>query len=101
MADTVFSKDGLTRLGRDRGSSFVEVLDTSPADAAVVITPSDSVNLAQKTRAIYIGGTGDVTAVVNGVAILFKNCQAGSILPVVATRVNLTGTSSTNLVALY
>lgn len=101
MANTLFSRNGITVLGRDRNGSFTEVQDTSPADSAVAITPSDTVNFSSACRAIYVGVTGDITAVVNGTAVLFKNCQAGSIIPIVATRVNATGTAATNLVALY
>lgn len=100
MPDFIFSKEGNPRKGRDRGTYVTEALDTSPADGAVAVTPSDSVNFTLPARGLYIGVAGDVTAVVAGVAILFKNCQAGSILPVVCTRVNATGTTATNLVAL-
>lgn len=100
MPDYIFSKDGYSRKGRDRGTYFTEALDTSPADGAAAVTPSDSVNFTLPARGLYIGVSGDITAVVNGVAVLFKNCQAGSILPVVCTRVNATGTTATNLVAL-
>jgi len=100
MPDYTFSKDGYPRKARDRASYFTDALDTSPADAAVAVTPSDSVNFTLSARGLYIGVTGDVTAVVAGVAVLFKNCQAGSILPVVCSRVNATGTTATNLVAL-
>jgi hypothetical protein len=100
MPDYIFSKDGYPKKTRDRGTYMTDALDTSPADSAVAVVPSDSTNFTLAARGIYIGVTGDVTAVCGGTAVLFKNCQAGSILPVVCTRVNSTGTTATNLVAL-
>ncbi len=100
MPDYFFSNNGYTKKTRDRGTYMTDALDTSPADSAIVVVPSDSTNFAIAARGIYIGVTGDVTAVCGGTAVLFKNCQAGSILPVVCTRVNSTGTTATNLVAL-
>lgn len=71
-----------------------------PADQAVAITPSDSTDF-NVCRGIYVGGAGNVVAVVNGVAVTFSNAQAGSVIPVRASRVNSTNTTATNLVALY
>jgi hypothetical protein len=51
-------------------------------------------------RALYIGVAGDVTAVVGGVAVLFKNVPVG-ILPVRCTKVNSSGTAATDMVALF
>lgn len=71
-----------------------------PTSSAASITPSDTVNIGTPTRGIYVGVGGSVVAVINGVAITFANVPAGMILPIVATRVNATGTSATSLVAL-
>jgi hypothetical protein len=72
------------------------------ARTAVAITPHDSTNFtAGACSGIYVGVTGDVTAIVGGAAILFKNAVQGSVLPIEATRVNSTATTATNLVALY
>lgn len=69
---------------------------------AVAITPSDATNFTEGTcHAIYVGGAGNVTAVVNGTAVLFAGVPVGTVLKVRATRVNATGTAATNLVALY
>ena len=75
--------------------------DGDPGVFAAVIAPSDTVNLGSPTRAIYVGSAaGDIVAIVNGVAITFKSVPIG-ILPIKCTRVNLTGTTSTNLIALW
>lgn len=68
---------------------------------AVAITASDTVNLPAMCRAIYVGVTGDITAVMsNGDVVLFKAVPVG-IFPIRATRINLTGTGAASLVALY
>ena len=74
--------------------------ESAPATGAVAVTPSDTVNLLNEARSLYIGVTGDVTAVVRGATVLFKAVPVG-ILPVRVTRVNNTNTTATNIVALY
>ena len=65
------------------------------------ITPSDSVNMTFTSRAVRVGGAGDVVAVrEDGVAVTFKNCLAGELLPICAVRINATGTTATYLVGL-
>ena len=69
---------------------------------AVAVTPSDAVSFAEGTcHAIYVGGAGNITAVVNGIAVLFTATPVGMVLKVRASRVNATGTTATALVALY
>lgn len=73
-----------------------------PATAAIAITTSDSTDFAAGVcRAIYVGGAGNVVAIVNGSAVTFVSAQAGSVLPIRASRVNATSTTATSLVALY
>jgi hypothetical protein len=66
------------------------------------ITPSDTQDLPKLTRAIYVGGTGDVAAVLqNGdMPGAFKALPVGY-HPITARRINATGTTATNLMALY
>ena len=75
---------------------------TYVANSAAAVTPSDTTNLASGfTRAIYVGGTGDLAVVmIDGTTVTFKAVPAGTLLPVAVTRVNSTGTSATNIVAL-
>ena len=72
------------------------------ADHFQVVSPSNAVDLAFKSRALYIGGTGDVT-VQNalGTSVTFLAVPAGSILPLVTGRVMATGTTATGIVVLY
>lgn len=85
-------------------------INSDPAVAAYVITPSDTVDLATgPCRAVYVGVTGDITmtvlqasgGVVSWQPVLFKAVLAGAPLSVGCARVNNTGTTATNLVALY
>jgi hypothetical protein len=67
---------------------------------AEVVTPSNVTDLARPSRGIYVGVAGTVVAVMGGTAYTFVGVPAGGILPVQATRINATGTTATNLVAL-
>ena len=73
----------------------------SPAEFAAAVTPSDTVNFGQPTRALYIGGAGTVAAIIDGSAVSFVGLNAGTILPIRCSRVNTTGTTATSIVALY
>jgi hypothetical protein len=50
---------------------------------------------------LYVGGTGDVTLLtVDGTVLTFVGVPAGTFLPVIAQRVNSTGTTATSIVGL-
>lgn len=69
---------------------------------AAAITPSDTVSLTGVTRAVYVGGTGNITAVMsNGDVVLFTAVPVGTVLPIRCTRINTTATTATALVAMY
>lgn len=74
-----------------------------PASNAVAVTPSDSTDLTYTTRALYVGGAGTVVVNMNdtGSSISFVAVAAGSVLPIRVDRVRATGTTATNIVALY
>ena len=75
---------------------------TSPAGRYAVATPSDSADLSFVSRAIYVGGDGNIAAVSpEGQVVTFVGVPAGTILPIRCNRINLTGTTATNLVALW
>jgi hypothetical protein len=74
----------------------------SPATNGVAVTASDSTDLAQTSRAIYVGGAGNVAAVMLGGTVLtFVAVPAGTILPIRATRINSTNTTATSMLSLY
>lgn len=71
-------------------------------DYAEAITTSDTVSLTGITRAVYVGGTGNITAVMsNGDVVLFTAVPVGTVLPIRCTRINATATTATALVAMY
>lgn len=74
---------------------------SDPAKWAEVVTPSDSVNLSQPARSLYVGVSGNISVVMygDGSTVLFSNVPVG-ILPVQITRVNLTNTTATTMIAL-
>lgn len=75
---------------------------SDPAREAKAVTPNDSTDIAQ-TRALYIGGAGNVKVDMTGgtSAVTFTGATAGSILPIRCTRVYSTDTTATSIVALY
>ena len=75
---------------------------TAPTYDAASVTPSDSADLAKPTRGLYIGGAGNVKLdTEGGTAVTFNGLTAGSILPVRTTRVYATGTTATDIIAMY
>lgn len=73
-----------------------------PSRLCEAITKSDAVNLTYLTRAIYVGGTGDVVAVFpDDSTVTFSAVPAGTVLPIVVKRVNSTSTTATLMVAMY
>ena len=76
---------------------------SSPARNALMVTPSDTVDLINVTKALYIGGTGDVTVIMldGSAPQTFSACPVGMILPVRCTRILATGTTATKITAFY
>ena len=73
---------------------------TGPPTVHEAVTPSDTVNLAQVCRAIYVGVGGTVTCVkLDDTTIQYVGVAGGYILGMFK-RVNATGTAATNLVAV-
>jgi hypothetical protein len=73
-----------------------------PATDGAAIVPSDGSDVDVTTRGIYVGGAGNLTVVlVGGQTVTLNNVPAGSILPIAATRVKATGTTASDLVALW
>lgn len=77
-----------------------------PARRGVAVTPHDSNQLTDVPKALFIGGAGATgTLVCRGVDdtsdVTFVGLAAGSVLPFRAVLVKATGTTCTNIVALY
>lgn len=75
----------------------------APAGRFAAIVASDTGDLNFVTRAVYVGGAGDIAAVGvdGGAPIVFKAVPAGVILPIRVSRINATSTTATNMVALW
>lgn len=72
----------------------------SPASNAVAVTKSDATVLTT-TRALYIGGAGDVAVTMAGGGnVTFSAVPVGTLLPLRVTKVLSTGTTATLILAL-
>jgi hypothetical protein len=84
---------------------FSGTLDSvsSPATRALAVTPHDSNALGAIPKALYIGtgGTLVVRGLGGGADAVFKNLAGGSILPLRAEFVRASGTTASDIVALY
>ncbi len=66
------------------------------------ITKHDTTEQSPYTRAIFCGGTGNLkVTTTSGAVATFTGVTAGSIIPVSAKLVWSTGTTTTNMTALY
>lgn len=73
---------------------------TAPVVKGVAVTPHDTNSIAQ-TRGLYVGATGNLTVTMaDGADTLYSNVPVG-IFPICVTKVKATGTTATNIVALY
>lgn len=83
----------------DRFADFAGGLE-APAGHGFVIAPHDSNELAELTRALYVGGAGRVSVVLqSGAAIDFESVPAGAVLPI-RVRMVKTTTTATALLGL-
>lgn len=74
----------------------------SPAAGGAAITPHDSNELATWSRGIYVGTGGNIAVTMaNGVDVTFTAVPQGVILPIRTKIVKATGTTASNLIALY
>lgn len=75
----------------------------SPATSAFAITPSDSTNLTQTTRAIYIGSAGNLKVLMleDSTPVTFTGLVEGTLLPICVKRVYETDTTASNIIGLY
>ncbi len=80
--------------------AFRDANATVAAHGAAAVTTSD-VTVIPPTRALYVGGTGNLNVVmVDGQTVLFSAVPVG-IFPIQVTKVMSTSTTATNIVALY
>lgn len=74
--------------------------NTVAAHGAAAVTASDATVLPV-TRGLYVGGTGNLAVrMADGMTITFNSVPVG-IFPIQVDQVLSTGTTATNIVALY
>jgi hypothetical protein len=78
------------------------------AGRAASVTPSNTVDIPSVTGGtnngcvLYVGGYGDVKVdTVGGDTVVFPGVNGGTFFPVQVTRVYATGTTATDIVALW
>jgi hypothetical protein len=76
---------------------------SAPAGYARAVTRSDTASITdQPPKALYVGTGGDLVAVFgDDSTVTFKNVASGALLPIRPKRVNATGTTAADIVALY
>lgn len=85
---------------RDSYQGAVFTLD-APASSAVEVTPSDSVELERVSRAVWIGGEGDLhVKMQSGDGVTFTNMNVGW-HPIRVSQIFATGTDATGIVAVW
>lgn len=74
---------------------------SGPAAHAFAVTPNDSTDISETTRALYIGTAGSIAAVMaSGASVTFGSVTSGTVLPVRVTRVLATGTTASAILGL-
>ena len=86
----------------DQFAPFSDDAD-NPARKALAVTPHDSNALTDIPKALFVGTGGNITMRgIDGVADqVWKNVASGQILPFRAQYVRATGTTATDILALY
>lgn len=76
--------------------------DLSPAANAFAVTPHDTNPQPNVTRAIYVGGAGNLKVTTVGQDdVVFIGVPAGSLIPIRATHIWENGTTATFILGLY
>ncbi|WP_299172834.1 hypothetical protein [uncultured Brevundimonas sp.] len=91
----IAERDGLLNHGRDA---------SGPGRRAAVVTASDTVDLPIYAKGLYVGAAGNIRVLTvggeDGEAVTFANHPVGW-LPVQVRRVLATGTTATQVVAVF
>ncbi len=75
----------------------------APATRALVVTPDDTVPLADTPKGLFVGTGGDIVmcGLTGASDQVWKNVASGSVLPFRAQYVRATGTTAADILALY
>lgn len=75
---------------------------TAPASHAAAVTPDDDTDLAETTRAVWVGGAGNVEVIMaGGGTVVFTAVPAGTLLPIRVTRIKAANTDASSIVAVW
>ena len=76
---------------------------SAPARQAVGVVPHDTAALADIPKALFVGTGGSLVlrGVAGGADTVWKNVANGSVLPFRAQYVRATGTTASDILALY
>lgn len=84
--------------------SFASFADSpmAPAATCFAVTPSDTLDLPQVTKALYVGTGGDITLVpaLGTTPVVFRNVPSGAILDVRVRAIRTAGTTAAHMVGL-
>lgn len=74
----------------------------SPGLGGETVTPSDTQDLTNVSRGLWVGAAGDVAVILlSGSTVTLVGVTAGTLIPIRASRVLATGTTATSIVALW
>jgi hypothetical protein len=84
----------------DEFAGYPELM-SDPADSLAAVVLNDGADLPRVPKALWVGVLGDVSVIAKDDAdpVVLKGVQG--LLPVRARRVRATGTTATDIVALY
>lgn len=72
------------------------------ATSGEAVTPSNSDELTKFARALWVGTAGDIALVTTaGTSLTFVGIAAGTMVPIQCKQVLSTGTTASNIVALW
>ena len=73
-----------------------------PVSHAAAVTPADGTEFANVTTALWVGGGGNLSVVMaGGETVTLSGVLPGTLVPLRVTRVRSTGTTATNILALW
>jgi hypothetical protein len=75
---------------------------TAPPEEGAAIVPDDAAELGHATRALWVGGGGDLRVrLLGGAVVTLAAVPGGTLLPLRLRQVFATGSSATALVGLW
>jgi hypothetical protein len=88
--------------GDDQLQTLQKILTTRACAHVLTVAPSNSTDLTH-AGLLYVGGTGNVQVNTAGgeTSVVLTAVPAGTLVPLVVTRVWVTNTTATNMVVLY